>query len=782
MKVSLKWLRELVATNLSGEEIARRLTAAGLEVESRTPFANFSGVIVAEVRGKQPHPNAAKLTLVDVWDGREVARVVCGAPNVPDHGFVLWARPGSKLPNGIEIAPKEVRGISSPGMLCAEDELGIGTSHAGILILDEGVAGETIDLADEILEVNVTPNRPDCLGHVGIAREIAALTGAHLKLPASPIVSGGGQAAAVEVDDAEGCPRYSAIVFENVKIAPSPLGIRARLQSLGVRAISNVVDATNLILLETGQPLHAFDLDKLAGKKIVVRRARKDEKTHTLDNVERILGPDDVAICDAEKIVAVAGVMGGASSEVSDTTTRVLLESAYFSPSHVRRTSKKLGLHSEASHRFERGVDPNHVLEAAHRCAQLFGELAGAHATAAATDVYPKKIAPKQLTLRVARTQAILGEAIAGEAQARYLSSLGLSSELAEDVIQVEVPTRRPDLTREIDLIEEVARLHGYDRLAPTLPSLRTPPPPMPGDALKAVVESARDALRGLGLEEMVSYHFVPPALLQQLSAPEPVRVANPLREEQSAMRTTLAAGLLLALSRNLSRGAGDVRLFEVGDVFLPRQRGADVKSDTGLYEERRIAGIICGHRASWLQPGAPLEFFDLKGIVAELLAQLGATASYTRSAVPWLHPGVQAQVGDLGVVGELHPDLARALELPEGVFLFELRLPKAGTTPVMQELPRFPAIVRDLSFFVAEEMAAQEIADTIARLRDPLCVEVQVLEDYREPGKVPVGQKGMLWSLTYRSPDRTLTDAEVETLHQSLREKLRSALPIQIR
>jgi phenylalanyl-tRNA synthetase beta chain len=793
MKISLKWLRELVETPASAEEIARRLTAAGLEVESVTPFADFSGVIVAEVRGKMPHPDAAKLTLVDVWDGREVTRVVCGAPNVPEPGArVIWARPGSKLPGGIEIAAKPVRGIVSPGMLCAEDELGIGTSHEGILVLHGGepgsLPGETIDLRDDIFEVNVTPNRPDCLGHIGIAREVAALTGGRLILPAAPEVSGPDRAQ-VDVEDVEGCPRYTALLFDGIRIAPSPLAVRARLQSLGVRSISNVVDATNLVLLETGQPLHAFDLDQLAGGRIVVRRAKPGEKMHTLDGVERTLSTEDVTICDADKPVAVGGVMGGATSEVSASTTRVLLESAYFMPSRVRRTGKRLGLHTEASHRFERGVDPNGALFAALRCARLFAELAGARATATPTDLYPRPMAPARLSLRPERTRALLGADIADDEQVRCLSSLTLPATLVDGRIEVEVPTRRPDLLREVDLIEEVARLHGYDRILPTIPALRSAPPAMPGDARAAVVEQARDTLSGLGLEEMVSYHFVPPSILVQLSqAPAPVRVANPLREEQSAMRTTLVAGLLLALQRNLLRGVGDVRLFEVGDVFVPRERSGDLKLDTGIDERRRVAGLLHGHRDGWLTPGGRVDFTDLKGVVAELLSSLGHEAQHEAGSTPWLHPGVQARVlvggRPVGVWGELHPDLARALELPFPPLLFELDLGALGPTapPVMRELPRFPAVVRDLSFFVAAELPARVIEEKLLELRDPLCVEVQVLEDYREAGRVPEGQKSMLWSLTYRAADRTLTDAEVETVHEALRQRLAGALQVRLR
>jgi phenylalanyl-tRNA synthetase beta chain len=797
MKVSLNWLRELVDGKLDGTDVAHRLTMAGLEVESRTPFGAFSGVIVAEVRAKRPHPNANKLTLVDVFDGQATTQVVCGAPNVPEPGaFVLWARPGARLPSGITLEPKDVRGVVSPGMLCAEDELGFGTSHEGIIVLTkiDGLSpgddlAHKLQLPDEILEVNVTPNRPDCLGHLGIAREVAALTGGRLKaldvtLP-KPVGNGKPR---VEVIDTEGCPRYTALELGNLKIAPSPLPIRLRLQSLGVRAISNVVDATNWVLLERGQPLHAFDLDKLAGQTIVVRRARANEKIVTLDGQERTLQGDDVTICDAERPVAVGGVMGGSTSEVSATTARVLLESAYFQPARVRRTGKRLGLHTEASHRFERGVDPAGAPDAARRCAQLMIELAGAQLIGPLLDVYPKTISPIRVSLRAARTRALLGVELDAAAQGKLLSSLGLTvtqkGPQGTETLEAEIPTRRPDLTREIDLIEEIARLYGYEQIAPTVPRLRNAPGPT-GDRLG---EDTRDALRGLGFDEVITYAFVPPESLKALGhaaddvRSRPVRIQNPLREEQSAMRTSLVPGLLHALQRNVSRGAPDVRIFEVGEVFFRRE------NEILPEERRRVAGVMAGHSDGWLKPGAPFDAFDIKGAVEELLRALGHAVEVAASQEPWLHPGVQGHLvvagQTVGVFGEVHPDVAVRLGVEARPFAFEVDLAALGTAPFPSagELPRFPAVSRDLSFFIAADVSARSIREAIERVRDPLCIDVRVLEDYREPGKVPDGKKGMLWSFTYRAPDRTLTDTEVQTLHSTLLERLREALQIDLR
>jgi phenylalanyl-tRNA synthetase beta chain len=771
VKVSVRWLKQLVATDLDGAELARRLTLAGLEVEARTVFGQLSGVVVAEVRGKRPHPNAAKLTLVDVFDGSTVTQVVCGAPNVPEPGaLVLWARTGARLPSGIELAAKEVRGVLSPGMLCAEDELGFGASHEGIIVLgpaDGLTAGDDLaaklGLPDEILEVNVTANRPDCLGHIGVAREVAALTGARLTIaePRLPAATGEGQAQ-VELLDAAGCPRYTAVLLDGVCVGPSPLWLRLRLTALGMRPISNVVDATNLALLETGQPLHAFDLDQLAGHTIVVRRARAGEPMTTLDGVERQLTVEDVAICDRDRPVAVGGVMGGANSEVSPETRRLLLESAYFEPSRVRRTAKRLGLHTEASHRFERGVDPNGSLAASRRCAALLVELAGARVVGAPIDLHPQPIAPRTLTLRPSRTGALLGSDLLPAKQAELLRSIGLTVENAEDALRVTVPTFRPDLTREIDLIEEIARLSGYDRFPATIPPLRRAPGPS-GDTRGARV---RDLLTGLGLDEVVTFGFVGPEALQRFDPggwQRAIKIQNPIREEQSRMRTTLIAGLVGALERNRARGSDDVALFEVGAVFLP--------TDDKLPDERpRVAGVITRG-----------DFFDVKGVVEALLDGLGVSARYEAATEPWLYPRIQATLvvdgQRVGVVGELHPDLGRALA-------FEIDLRSLGEPPPLKvvELPRFPAVTRDLSFFVDAELPAQRIRDEIDRAHDPLLVELQVLEDYREPGKVPSGQKGMLWSFTYRAPDRTLTDAEVQALHEALVARLKSALALTLR
>ncbi len=802
MRASWSWLRELVDVEQPVEEVARRLTFAGIEVEGIERLGEqFSGVVVAEVVERRPHPKADKLTLVTVTDGTGRHEVVCGASNVPaPGGRVLWARPGAKLPpppgspgGSIvrEIGVKELKGIVSAGMICSETELGLGEDGAGIVVLtgDDAAAApgtlaqDALGLRDVILEVNVTANRPDVLGHLGLAREIAALTGGRLKTPDTAldgVLADRELAATVSVEDPEGCPRYVARVIEGVKVGPSPRWLRRRLEAVGVRPISNLVDVTNLVMFELGHPLHAFDLDRLSGEKIVVRRARAGERMKTLDGQERALVAEDLLICDARGPVALAGVMGGLETEVSASTTRVLLEAATFLPRAIRRTAKRLGLHSEASHRFERGVDPNGVERASQRAARLLAEIGGGRVTRGAADVYPNQVIPRVVELRPARAGALLGVEIGTDVIQGHLAALELSSEPRGDRLRVSIPTFRVDLEREVDLIEEVARLHGLDRIPATLPRSEVFPQPS-GDPLATRV---RAALAAAGLDETISYGYTSPARIAALRHPEghaaarPIPIANPMREEGSVMRTSLLPNLLAALARNLSFGVPDVRLFEVGSVFLPSGRQLPD-------EPRFVAGVMTGTRLGWLQDAGAVDFYDVKGVVERLFAELRVPVELVaaRSEEGFLHPGVAASIvaaGErVGVVGELHPVTRERSGIDRVAFAFEVNLERLPPLAPARFHPidRFPAIVRDLSFFVDEMVPAARVRELIAAGTPPILAEVRVLEDYREAGRVPPGKKGMLWSLTYRHRDRTLTDAEVDGAHEQLVSRLLAAL-----
>ncbi len=836
MKVSWNWLCELldIPGGISPQAVADRLSVSGVAVDAIHPIGkNLSGAIVAEVRGKRPHPKADKLTLVDVFDGKEVTQVVCGAPNVPNPGEpgqsprVVWARPGATLPSGMTLSVREVRGIPSPGMLCAEDELGLSEDHGGILILQpsDGIAigadfAQAAGLPDWVLELDITPNRPDLLGHIGVAREIAALfrqEGVRLKQRSIDLDDLRGnqpqsESAHVVVEDPEGCPRYFAHRISGVHVGPSPLFYRLRLQRLGVRALSNVVDATNLALLQFGHPLHAFDLGKLAGQKIVVRRAQSGEKLKTLDGQERELLASDLLIADAEQGVAVAGVMGGQTSEVSATTTEVLLECAYFSPASIRRTARRLKLHTEASHRFERGTDPNALAEVADACAELIIKLSGGHLAAPPTDVYRHQIPTQQLTLRPERTAAILGLSIPVATQKECLEALGLSVTLDGTRLQVEVPTRRPDLTREIDLIEEVARIHGIHHIPTTLPKLAMAAPTTQSSGMIRYrnADRARTLCASLGLSEVLLFSMTSPERVRRGEGSrsiQPLQIDNPLREELSVLRTKLLPGLVDLLRQNLAHGQTDIRLFEVGEVFLPSPQSEQLPT-----EKVHVAGVLCGHRDFFLKPSVSdvLDFYDVKGLVDQLVSGLGlqltwqpaSDASPRTEANPravfirsipegaksdedkFWHPGATAELvsvesGEvLGVFGELHPDLRQSLDLPSAAFAFELEVPGLPIEKQPYVAPsRFPATSRDLSFFVASDVEAGRLLSTMEHASEPLLRGVALLEDYRQPGHVPTGQKALLFSLTYRADDRTLTDEEVQKAHQKVIEHLRLEL-----
>lgn len=862
MKISWNWLRELVQLPVgalpddllsAAREVEKRLIRRGVAVDAVVPIgAGLSGAIVAEVRGKRPHPKADKLTLVDVFDGQTVTQVVCGAPNVPTPGEpgssprVVWAKPGATLPSGLSLSVREVRGIPSPGMLCAEDELGLSSDHAGILILsaDDGLAigsdfAMGAGLPDVLFELDITPNRPDLLGHLGVAREVVAAfakEGATLSLP-QPDFRGrtaaqpASEAARIAIEDATGCPRYVGHILRGVRVAPSPIKQRLLLSRLGARPINNVVDATNLAMFFVGQPLHAFDLRVLSGQQIIVRTARAGEQMTTLDDVQRPLATDDLLITDGERPVAIAGVMGGKDSEVRPTTTDVLLEAAYFDPVSVRRTARRCKLHTEASHRFERGVDPNDgLLRAAQYCCDLMLRFAGGQILPGSIDVYPQPIAKKTITLRYARTNQILGKQppVSVDEQQASLTALGLQIEkTTADYAVFQVPSSRPDLTREIDLIEEIGRSVGYDDIAPRVPQLHMAGPTQAGcEAASATrrhsAERARDLCVALGFDEVQLFSMTSPEKLRVVSQtpagdalPPPLPLENPLREELSVLRTLLLPGLLDALRKNLHHGQTDVRLCEVGEVFL---HPASVQHiDPVCIQTTRIAGVLCGNRSYFLKPTAAdaLDFADVRGIVEELLDGLGYVISPTpgcqpadqaagREVIidsaatgthPWLHPGLgavvrssasapdQAGAAILGYFGEVHPALRERLDLQSPVFAFELDVPGfARPARSYHESPRFPGTSRDLSFLIAAEISADQIRTTLRSAREPLLVDVRILEDYRHPSHIPTGQKGLLLSLSYRASDRTLTDEEAQKAHDRVVAHLQSIFPIKLR
>ena len=796
MKISLSWLRELCSVALSDDEIARRLTAIGLEVEGRESRAIGPGVVAAMVVTRSPISGSDHLTLCQVDDGVGTHQVVCGAQNYAAGDVVAMARPGARLPSGMEVRRAKVRGVESDGMLCSPRELGLSDDHSGLMILPRDVRvgtplDEVLGLPDTILEINVTPNRPDALSHLGIARELSAITGVAVRVPAVQPAGKGELPARVDIEDTQRCPRYVARVIEGVHIGPSPLHVQERLRACGVRPISNVVDATNLALLELGHPLHGFDLDRLAGRRILVRRAREGEPLTTLDGKERKLSADDLVIADGEKPVALAGVMGGQTSEVGDGTTRILLESAMFEPGGIRRTSRRHALRTEASHRFERGMDERTAETAANRCAELIVQLAGGRLLPGIVDVYPAPREPAKVMVRPGRVSAVLGVAVGDAEVDRWLRALQLVP-IGDG--RWSVPSWRRDLTREIDCIEEIARLRGYD----TIP-VRLHPAGIGETAAIAprrqVTAHARAALSAHGFDEAVNYSFLAEKDLEAVSPQKAILVANPLTTEQGAMRTTLLAGLLRNVAYNLARGVPDVKLYELGRVYL---REPDARHPSGelawpAHEPRRLGLALSGARRtkSWSGGGDAADFYDLKGVVEDVLEAMGiAESRYRLAPHPALHPASATSLivagQTVGHLGQVHPAVAAHFEVPAQTYLAELEwealLVHSLALKQLRGVPKFPAVARDLAFVVDASVPAEELLEEIRAADAAKLLERVTLFDVYRGAPVPEGRKSVAFGLSLRAPDRTLTDAEADSLCAAVRDRLKARLGAEIR
>jgi phenylalanyl-tRNA synthetase beta chain len=805
MLASYKWLKELCAFSDNPEQVAERFTSAGLEVEKQKRYGELPHVVVAEVRAKQAHPKSEKLTLVSVFDGNGVVDVVCGAPNVPEPGRrILFAQVGAKLPNGMEIAERKVAGVTSLGMICSEVELDIGSEADGIVVLPEDCAAapgtlvsQALDLEDVVFEIGLTPNRPDCLGHIGLARELSALTGVPLVLPKLPAPQRSAPVGAapadmtslalhaqvgadpaiaavpVSVRDTIRCPRYAAAVVEDVRVGASPFWLRYRLHVLGLRAINNAVDITNLVLLEYGYPTHAFDLDLVHGGSIEVRLARAGERMQSLDGVERALDADDLAICDAEGPVAIAGVMGGQRTSIHAATRRVLVETAYFDPRGVRRSSRRLGLHTDSSHRFERGVDPRAVPQVIARVVSLLGQLANGRVASHAFEVCSSSFAPREIVLRGARIKALLGVTPPPGKAEQVLRALGCEVQReSEATLRVLAPSWRPDLTREEDLIEEVARIWGYDQIPSVVPSVHVSEGTAPAIRF---LRALRLRAAAVGLTEVVNYAFVSAKQLEKARVPsDTLRLANPLSEERSVMRTSLLPGMLANLQRAQRHQVVGTTIFELARTFKP----------TGelLPEERYKFGVLlAGARASFLGEGAALDFYDLKGVLDSVLRPL-TRGQIETVADPDLgaqhasfHPRRIARVRlfdqDIGVLGELHPDVLDDLELTGPVLYADLdvatlvELGRGHLPPQVRALPRFPASSRDVSVEVDESVEAGTVAAALRETGGSLVEEVQLFDLYRG-GQVEVGKKSLSFRIRYRDLEATLTDQRVEEAH----------------
>jgi phenylalanyl-tRNA synthetase beta chain len=804
MKVSLSWLAEYTPIKLSASELAESLTLVGLAVDAADDRFRFLDTVrVGRVLSVDSHPAAERLTVCRVDTGDGVVPIVCGAPNVEAGVLAAVALPGTVMPDGTVLEAGVIRGQRSEGMLCSAAELVLGSEADGILILEGPLTLGTplnlaLGLSDPVLEIDLTPNRADCLSIIGVAREVAAIQGTRLKYPRVHLPDTDDRItrlASVRIEAPDHCPRYAARVLEDVAVKPSPFWLQDRLLSVGLRPINNIVDVTNFVMMECGQPLHAFDLDRLTENRIVVRTAGQGETFVTLDQKERVLDPEMLMICDGVKPVAVAGVMGGLNSEISNETTRVLIESACFDPLSVRKTSKKLGLGTDASRRFERGVDPAGTVLAATRAAQLMAEVSGGRIAGGVIDAHPRPWAPTPIRLSVSRTARLLGVMVDKKKISRLLSSIEFKVDPTptRDELEVTAPSFRVDVARPEDLMEEVARLSGFDTIPVTFPAMPAGQRP-PAQRLE-LRKRAKTVLNGLGFSEVITYSFIHPQSCDrlQLAAEDPrrgtVTVLNPLAEDQAAMRSSLIPGLLETMRFNLAQQTKRLKIFEIGKVFL-QSPGAELPEEPEI-----LAGLWTGSRQalSWHGRETPCDFYDLKGAVESLLGALKlggvrfvrmpeADCRYTR---PDHSARLLAAGREVGLIGEIHPRVRAAYDLKQTGFVFEL---DAGAleallseTRYRMRIPKFPAVTRDITLILDQGIEAQQVLDAVGAMSLALMESIQLFDVFSgEP--IPAGKRSLSFRLTYRSPEKTLEDTEVNSLHQNVMDRLladfQAALP----
>jgi phenylalanyl-tRNA synthetase beta chain len=842
MKIPYAWIREFVDLRLTAAQAADRLVNAGIEVASVTPLApDCKGVVVGEIEAIERELGESHggypLFVCRVSTGRERYAVVCGAPNTKVGARAAFAPPGAVLTGGRRIATAKIHGAESQGMLCSERELGIGEEHeAGILLLDGARPGADViaalGLDDHVLEVEITPNRPDCLSVVGIARELAALTGARFRLPTIALKESGEAArtlARVRIEAPDLCHRFTARVINGVTVGPSPGWLRARLRAVGLRPISNVVDATNYVLWELGQPLHAYDYETVADGTIVVRRARAGERFTTLDGQERALDASMLLIADPRRAIGLAGVMGGANTEVTDRTTRILLESAWFAPASIRRTSRALGLKTDAAYRFERGADIEMLVTASARAAALIAELAGGTIARGVVDAYPRKRKPQRVRLRMSRVKRVLGVAPPLAQARKILAGLGLPVKARGADLEVTVPSFRRDLAIEDDLVEEIIRVWGYHRIPSTLPggaiALVTHP------ATMRQSQTVRRALVGAGLAEVITHSFSDPArapLLRRPSDPAPVELLNPLAQDASWLRSNPLEGVLGAVATNVRRQQPDVRIFEIcktyaragtagkTDVSEPGRGGVTGKTgvpepgsaflrppstEAGLTdpaatnpattEPRWLAIALTGARGEpgWYGPNERADVYDAKGLAEHALDALGARASTGAAGAlggfePDCHGTLVADGGAiLGEFGEVAAALRENLGIPAPVFAAVLSLDAvvavAPAPTRYQALPRFPAVERDLAFVVGGQApTAAQIESALREEAGPLLRRLVLFDVF----PFPDGRSSLAWRLLFQAEDRTLTDDEVNAIQERVVRRITETFHITLR
>lgn len=793
MKVTVNWLKSFVDVNDLPEELVAKLTMLGLEVDAlEKQNWDFDGIIIGEVTQKEGLRDADHLWVCQVDVGKERLPIVCGAPNVEVGQKVPVALAGTTLPGGQKIEKTRIRGADSYGMICSEAELGISSRGDGIMILNSDARvgsrlAEVLGRGEIVIDIDVTPNRPDCLGVIGVAREIAAVSRTQLRKPEVSVPEEGpaiSELISIEVLDPDRCPRYMARFIGHVSIGPSPSWLAMRLEAVGIRSINNVVDVTNFVMMETGQPLHAFDYDLLSGQKIVVKTASEGERFTTLDEKTHTLSRENLMICDGQKPVAVGGVMGGVNSEVSEKTQNVLLECAYFDPLSIRRTAKQLGISSESSRRFERGTDPNGLPYALDRATQLIAETAGGQVARGAVDVYPKRIHPVTIHLRPQRLRDILGNDISAEDMTDILARLEFRVAKNGD-LQVEVPTFRPDITREADLIEEVARVHGYENIPAdtraSIEQLRTE------TSNEWISRRFRDTLLGLGFSEVVTYAMTRRRYAELfLSENGLVELTNPLSEDFTTLRTSLLPGLLNAIAWNINRKNTDVRIFELGRTF----RSAN-GPNASVIEKAKLGGAVTGrvHETSWAVKPQVLNLYHLKGSLEVFL-----TRNHIRD---WRFGPVEINfltrealavyLGEecIGYLGRLSRTVTEVFGVEQPVYGFELDfealLRAAEGERLYQPVPRFPPVLRDLAVIVDSTLDVEKVRAEIEAAGREHLRDVKLFDVYTGE-QVASGRKSLAFSLTFYSFERTLTEDEVDAEIENILERLRKAFGAKLR
>ncbi len=794
MRISLNWLKQYVPVDIPATELADKLTMAGMEVEGVTErFQYLDSVVVGKIIEVTPHPNADKLQLCQVSIGEQIISVVCGAPNAKAGMTAPCALPGAVLPNGLAVKKNTIRGEASAGMLCSETELELGLDTSGLMTLsdklEEGVCLNTaLNLSDTVFEIDLTPNRPDCLSFIGIAREVATMVDQPISLPEIRLPEASGRITdltSVTINNADLCPRYTARLITDITVGPSPFWLQDRLISIGLKPINNIVDITNFVMMEQGQPLHAFDFDRLAENRIVVRTAHDKEVFTTLDGKERLLSDNTLMICDGEKPVAVGGVMGGMNSEIEKTTTQVLLESAYFNPISIRKTAKHLTLNTDATHRFERGVDPDGTITALNRAAQLIAEIGNGHLIDGIIDEHPLPSTTNAISLSITRTNQHLGTSLNQNQISSYLQSVEFNVEIKdEDTLIVLAPSFRVDVSRPEDLMEEVARLWGYNNIKTTFPKI-SGVTNLPNQSSQ-IKDQIKNVMTGYGFSEAITYSFIGKNTCDRLNLAENddrrqmLNILNPISEDQSVMRTSLVPGLLEAMHRNLSHQIKNLQFFELGKIFISNGQ-AQQPTETEM-----LAGLWTGTRSktSWHSKSVACDFFDLKGILEDffhyfkmdpiIFSKMDAELCHYTKAGHTAQISIKGQ--PLGLIGEITPDVLNNFNIKQPAFIFEINvntfIANLPETKMFVPIPKFPFTDRDITLIVDNDVQAGDILEKVRFFKEKLMEDICILDIY-SGNPIPSGKKSISLRIIYRSFTETLSDRQINLVHQQLTDRI---------